>query len=257
MEAFAYKFSIIGWILGDFISVIITASLWIAVYKNSSTQVINGFDLPTMLVYLITIKVVSHLVYSSNSFWNVGEDIREGNIALQLIRPISYRNRLLAADIGSYLGSFIISFLPIFIVGIVLLIFVFNINIITWYGVILFIISSFLALVLYSIFNFVIGQLAFFTGSLFGIFMIKQEFFFFLAGGLIPLSFFPSWARTILNFLPFQSLLETPTFIMMNMIEPLEILKRMGLQVLWIIIFLILSTLCFRTAVKHLSSNGG
>lgn len=257
IETFVYKYQILGWILGDFIQVLITVSLWLAVYENSPNEEINGFTLPMMLSYLIIIKVVSHLVYCSNAFWSVGEDIREGNISIQLVRPLSYRNRILSSDIGSYIANIIITFIPLFIISSTVLYFTLDVPFPSVINVILFLISSFMSFLIFSLFSFLLGQLAFYTGALFGLFILKDELTFFLSGGLIPLSFFPEVIQKIMNFLPFSSILETPTFILTNRYEPTEILIKLAIQLIWVVVFFILSDLSFKRASRRLQTTGG
>ena len=102
LDGFAYKFSALGWLLGDIISLLILFFLWQAIYKNSPNDVINGMTFKEMIAYLIYARVATSLVFSTISFWIIGDDIYEGNIAISLIRPINYRYRLLASSFGGF-----------------------------------------------------------------------------------------------------------------------------------------------------------
>ncbi|MDD3171505.1 MAG: ABC-2 family transporter protein [Bacilli bacterium] len=257
LQAFSYKFSIFGWIIGDFIQILILCFLWIAVYKYSPTTEINGFTMPLMLTYLISARIVSQLVFSGDSFWQIGEDIRYGYIANNLIRPINYRKRLMAMDIGSFCGVMIIAFLPVYIISITVLHFVIGVSFPTWYNIILFLISSLASLLIISSFNFIIGQLAFYTGALFGIGIIKNEFMMFLSGGYLPIAFFPEQFQTVLNILPFTSILQTPNFIIMGSYTVPDALIKIIIQFGWVVVFNLLAALTFKGTIKHVTSVGG
>jgi len=257
LQAFSYKFSIFGWIIGDFIQIIILCFLWIAIYQYSPTTEINGFTMPMMLTYLVSARIVSQLVFSGDSFWQIGEDIRYGYIANNLIRPIDYRKRLMTMDIGNFFGIMIIAFIPIYIVSITVLHFAIGAMFPTWYNIIFFFISSLASLLIISSFNFMIGQLAFFTGALFGIGMIKNELLMFLSGGYLPIAFFPEKLQAILNILPFTSVLQTPNFILMGNYGITETIIRILIQFGWALVFSVLASLTFKGTIKHVTSVGG
>ncbi len=257
LQAFSYKFSIFGWILGDFIQIVILCFLWIAIYQYSPTTEINGFTMPMMLTYLISARIVSQLVFSGDSFWQIGEDIRYGYIANNLIRPIDYRKRLMTMDIGNFFGIMIIAFIPIYLLSVTILHFVVGSEFPIWYNILFFLLSSFASLLIISSFNFMIGQLAFYTGALFGIGMIKNELLMFLSGGYLPIAFFPEKIQTVLNILPFTSILQTPNYILMGKYGITETLIKILIQFGWAIVFNLLAGLTFKQTIKHVTSVGG
>ena len=253
---FSYKFAIFAWILGDLVQIVIFCFLWVAVYAFSPTASINGFTLTTMLAYVVTSRIISNLV-SSQSFFTVGEDIRTGSIANSLIKPINYRIALSFSSIGSYLGGFLVAFLPVYIPAIVILHFALGVAFPLWYNLLFFILSSFLAMLIIDAFDFMIGQMAFFTGALFGIMLVKSAVYGFLSGAMIPLSFFPAWAQNIFLFLPFASMLQTPAFIALGMYGLPQTLLQLGLQLFWVVFLNLLSLWTYAGSVKRVVSVGG
>lgn len=253
----AYKYQIFGWVLGSFLTAIITCVLWYAIFEQSSDAVINGYTFKEMLLYVITTKVVVSLTTSSQSFYDIGEDIRMGNIAITLTKPINYRARFLFNTFGSYIANFFIVFLPLYIITLLTLHFGFGCEIPLWYNFFFFFISSILSCILYDAFNFLIGQIAFYTGALFGVMLIKDSVLSFLSGGLIPLAFLPIWAQETLRILPFSSLTETPIYMLMNNYLPLDSLCKIGIQFGWVILFEIICYVSNRRIIKRVTSAGG
>ncbi|MFA5660027.1 MAG: ABC-2 family transporter protein [Bacilli bacterium] len=257
LDGFAYKFSALGWLLGDVISLLILYFLWKAIYSNSPTDVINGMTFNDMIAYLIYARVATSLVFASSSFWIIGEDIYEGNIAISLVRPINYRYRLLASSFGNFLSSAILMFIPLWIISIILL----NVTLgLPFPGLIytgLFLLSAVLSFVIADALNFLIGEIAIFTNALFGLMLMKNILFSFLSGSLLPSSYFPDWLTQILNFLPFQSMIEKPIMIFLGKLSPVEIVKAFAIQIMWVIILNLLCNVSFNKLKKWVVSVGG
>jgi ABC-2 type transport system permease protein len=257
LGTFVYKFAIFGWLIGDIVALIIYCFLWIAVFANSPTATINGFTSTGMLAYVVSARIIGHLVNSSSSFYNVGSDIRDGTIANRLSKPINYRRTQMYSSIGQYIGSFILFFFPLYVPAQLILHFAFGVAFPAWYNILLFILSSFLSMLIIDSFDFIIGQVAFFTGALFGVMLVKDSIMSFLSGGMIPLSFFPRWLQTVFNFLPFASMLQTPAFIALGMYDLKEAFIQIGWQCVWVIFLGLHSYVTFGRTVKRVISVGG
>ena len=257
LSGFAYKFSAFGWLLGDIISLLILYFLWSAIYQNASSDVINGMTFKQMVSYLIYARVATSLVFASASFWIIGEDIYEGNIAISLIRPINYRYRLLAEGFGNFLSSLILMFIPLMTASIILLTFTIGAPIPGVLDFVFFFISAILSFMIADSLNFLIGEVALFTNALFGLMIIKNITMSFFSGSLLPSSFFPVWLQNILNFLPFQSMVEKPIMILMGSLNGTELLKAFVIQLIWVLVLNMLCTLTFNGIKKRVVSVGG
>ncbi|MBM7453567.1 ABC-2 type transport system permease protein [Acholeplasma morum] len=257
LSGFAYKFSAFGWLLGDIISLLILYFLWSAIYQNASGDVINGMTFKQMVSYLIYARVATSLVFASASFWIIGEDIYEGNIAISLIRPINYRYRLLAEGFGNFLSSLILMFIPLMTASIILLTITIGAPIPGVLDFVFFFISAILSFMIADSLNFLIGEVALFTNALFGLMIIKNITMSFFSGSLLPSSFFPVWLQNILNFLPFQSMVEKPIMILMGSLNGTELLKAFVIQLIWVLVLNMLCTLTFNGIKKRVVSVGG
>ena len=257
LNGFAYKFSAIGWLIGDAISLLILFYLWSAIYTSSPSELINGMTFSEMLTYLIFARVTTTLVFSTQSFWIIGEDIYDGNIAINLIRPLNYRYRLLASSFGNFLSTSILMFIPLMTLSIVLLYFILGISLPGIGFFLVFILSCFLSFIIADCLNFLIGEMSVFTNALFGLMLIKDIVFSFFSGSLLPSSFFPSWLNSIMRFLPFQSLVEKPIMILMGRLDTIEMIEAVVVQLLWLVVLNLLCTVTFNRIKKHVVSVGG
>lgn len=272
MTMLAYKGSFFAWVLTNLLNTILISFLWYAIYNQDNPNIyqynefgermLNNFTLPQMITYLLITLVTTQLIFgSSSSFDNVSEDIKEGNIAMQLIKPINYRIRLLSNSFGSMLGTFFIIVIPISTIEIVTLGSIFGFGKLffsfNWYNILFGFISAIISLIIYDTLDFIIAQLTFFTGASFGLYLLKASIIEFLSGSLIPLAFFPSWAQSFINFLPFAGIISIPNLILMGNFTLIHALKNILLQIIWMIIMILIAKFTFSKSCKHVISIGG
>lgn len=271
----AYKFSIYVWLISDVIALIFTCILWKVVYEYSAIGLYGimpstGYNLSTMMLYLIIAKGTMNLVMSSGTFYYLSEEIKDGTIAMKLIKPINYRIQLLFGAIGRYIINLIMFFLPIVLLGYgSVALFAYSMGMMEgflvpmWYNIIIFMVITFLAVIVYDGFQFIIGQLAFLTSAIFGLGQIKDAVFGFLAGAYIPLALFPLWAQRVMRFLPFASLTSDPVLILMNGYDltskdgGMAFIMAISVMFFWGIILNLLGNMCYKMSVKHVVSHGG
>ena len=77
--------------------VFLLSTLWTALYRNNGAQA--GISLPAMITYA-TLALLLDLIYGVNGAYIIREKIREGSIAIDLMRPISVPFYVLADTVG-------------------------------------------------------------------------------------------------------------------------------------------------------------
>ena len=254
--AMTYRSNFIAWFLGSIVYCLVMYYIWLAVFNSSGEGMINGFTMRDMTVFLFITAMTNFLTDSDGSY-DVGEEVRDGNIAMRLIKPVGFHSTFLFTEIGWKLLIFGMIFAPV-VIGVE--IYKFNA-----YGGFAFNIASF-ALYIFSMtmsylfsfyMNVCFGFMAFFLKNLWGFNIIKSSILRFLSGGVLPLAFMPGALRQVLQWLPFASLCYTPVMIYMGMYSPAETALRLAVQVAWVIVFYIISKLILSTALRHVSVQGG
>ena len=254
--AMTYRSNFLAWFLGSIVYCLVMYYIWLAVFNSSGEGMINGFTMRDMTVFLFITAMTNFLTDSDGSY-DVGEEVRDGNIAMRLIKPVGFHSTFLFTEIGWKLLIFGMIFAPV-VIGVE--IYKFNA-----YGGFAFNIASF-ALYLFSMtmsylfsfyMNVCFGFMAFFLKNLWGFNIIKSSILRFLSGGVLPLAFMPGALRQVLEWLPFASLCYTPVMIYMGMYSPAETALRLAVQVAWVIVFYIISKLILSTALRHVSVQGG
>ncbi|MGL5978793.1 MAG: ABC transporter permease [Erysipelotrichaceae bacterium] len=250
----SYRANVLMFIFGDVLILLATYYLWNAVYANAANPVLQGFHLHEMMVYLILSFIVGNLVEADVS-WMIASEVKDGSIAINLIRPISYLKRIFAQCMGGVFYNLIVIFSLGFF-GIILYVLTHNIEL-QWWNVALFFISTSLGILISFFTSFCFGMSAFKLTNIWGVSQVMNAVVQLLSGALIPLVFFPEWAQTLVMFFPFSSIIYTPVMIFLGKLEGLALVQALGLQIVWVISLLMLSIWIWKKMVQRLVILGG
>ena len=251
----SYRTNVLFYFLGNILRIFVFYFLWKAIFASSGEEVLRGFTLPQMLIYLILTTSVSELSGSVGS--DMSDEIGTGQIAMSLIKPISFRLRIYFTSLGDTLYCFIMSGLP-GVAAVYILSFVYGIHQeLTLLNLLLFFVSLSFSLIIRMSYNFMFSLLGFVTTNMFGLWQVNKAIVQLTSGAVIPLVFFPEAVRKVFAVLPFASLISTPLNIFLGKFSAEEILQAFALQVLWIVIITIAGNIIWKKVVKHLVIQGG
>ncbi|PTX60712.1 ABC-2 type transport system permease protein [Melghirimyces profundicolus] len=225
--------------------------LWMAIYGENST--VNGTTAVQMATY-VAVAWMSRAFYFNNLDREIAEEIRDGTVAVQLIRPYHY----LLVKCFQGLGEGLFRLLLFSVPGLVIVSLVFPIHLPTdagrWLG---FVISLIFAFVINSQINVLTGLMAFFILNNTGLIRAKRVLVDLLSGLIIPIHFFPEWAGRVLSYLPFQGISYVPSTILSRGLPMEELFRYLGIQLLWGILLWIPIQLLWMTARRRLIVQGG
>ena len=255
-EMIAYRANFICHLIGEIMAAFIMYFVWKAVFLSSDSETFMGFTMEDMVVYIFITFLTGYMTYSDGAF-AVGEEIIDGSIAMRMIKPCSFEMCFLFQELGSRLISISMIFVPM-VAGVEIYRYAVCGEVRFQIGYfLLYIVSLLLAYMISFYFNVCYGFMAFFFKNLWGTTLIKETLVSFLSGAIIPLAFMPSGRATVLNILPFASLSYTPVMIYMGMYSTSQILWSFGLQIFWVVVMYGVTKRIWRSAVRHLSVQGG
>ncbi len=250
----SYRANAIIFFLGELIMLFVTYYLWKAIYRNSETLIIKGFSLNEMIIYVL-ISFITTVVTSSDISHSISREVKDGSIAINLIRPINYKKRMFFESLGNLMYSFIVVFLIGFIIVTILQIaYGGSFSII---NIVLYFISIINGFMINFYYSYIFGLLSFKVTNMWGLAQIMNAISQLLSGALIPIVFFPNWIQGVFNFLPFSSMIYTPSMIYIGKLTNIEIIKAMSIQFLWVLILMIISRLMWKALIKELTILGG
>lgn len=238
--------------LGNILFITLIYFLWTAIF-GSSSKVINGMTFNDTFMYL-TLAASTATLLKTWCDWDMSRAMLNGNIVLQLLRPLDYQLYKIFDNLGFVISNFVIIFIPSF----VLIVFVFDGGISIGINIVFFIAAIILAYLINNSIDFMIGSVSFYTESIWGISTTKDVIVLLLSGSVVPLPFFPEALRNIIELLPFQAIYNLPLQILTNKsLQVIDYLRYLGIQAIWAVLLIAASRLVFKKASKLITVNGG
>lgn len=253
METLSFRFSLLITVIGNLIYLIVIYYLWKAIYASSPNDVVNGMTFYDTMIYLVLALALFNFM-ECFIVWSIGRNFQTGQIALELIKPMDYQVYCFFANSGQYLIAFFTTFLPTLII--VYLItkggFALGVNIIY------FTFSVILAIIINFCVDFFVGIICFYTESVWGVNIMKEVVVALLSGASIPLAFFPIGLRTVVNFLPFQAIYNSPLQILIDKtLDTKDYVTMIGFQIFWVIFMIFISRIFWNVSKRIITVNGG
>lgn len=253
MESLHFRTSAFVTILGNIIYLVIIYYLWKAIYASTGTGIVNGMTFEATMIYLV---LATALFYFMEMYlvWNMGRDIQSGGIVLKLIRPMSFKKYMFFSCSGSFVMSFFMTFVPTALI----VYFVTNGAIYLGSNLLFFIISVIFGLLINFYVDFFVGTICLYTESVWGINIMKEVVVLLLSGASIPLAFFPESLRNVVMVLPFQAIYNTPlNLLIRHNLNNFDRITMIGIQLFWVVILSIITSLFWKKAVRQITVNGG
>ena len=250
----SYKANAILFMFGDFLMLAVTYYLWKAIYGSTIETVLNGFTFNEMIIYLF-ISFLTSVMISVDISYEISREVKDGSIAINLVRPINYEKRMFFQGLGNVLYNFVIIFIIAF--SVTTFLFYKFFGYISILRIFIYFISIILGIIINFYFSYIFGLISFKITNMWGLSQIMQAIINLLSGTLIPIAFFSKWAQVINNFLPFSSAIYTPSMIYLGKINGMDILFALGLQLFWAIILMIVGKKMWKCLIKSLTILGG
>lgn len=239
-------------ILISIMSIVVLYYIWQAVYKNNTS--INGINKQQIITYIVLVQIFYSQFVDNSINQRIGMIIHKGQIGNELLRPMDFQLYLYFISIGKFLFYQIIQGAFIFITAKILFHIMFPASLIN--GV-FFGISLFFAVSIGYLIDFIVGLIAFYTVTHYGLHIFKRALITFFSGALIPPGFFPDWLQNIVNILPFKDIVYTPISIYLGIVTGEKMISAICYQILWIIGLIMLSRLFYLFAIKKVIVQGG
>lgn len=246
----AYRSEVWLRIVISLIWVLIQVSIWRALLGQGA---VNGISIRGMISYAILTSALSMLMVD-RAFAEVDEQLRNGDVALHLIRPYQYPLALLADGLGRSAFSFVFSLLPTVVLATIA--FGFSLPPTIAHGI-LFVAACLIALLLSFAIGSIVNMLGFYFLTTWHFQWLMNALKTLFAGVLVPLWFFPRGLRLLAEALPFQFLVFVPASIWIGESGLTDAVLRLLLGLLWTIALLALGWWMWNRITHRLVAQGG
>ena len=245
----AYQTSFLFGLLATTLAAVAMLYLWRSVLAAGT---VNGFDWPAMKAYLLVAFVAGSLVSSYVDYRMAGR-IQQGDVAMDLVRPVDYQRSRFAEALG--FGGYELG-TGLLVAAVAAAIFG-GVAAPARSGVVLFAVSAVLVLPLRFGIVYVSALVVFWTRNYVGVQSARIALVTLFSGGLVPLAFFPGWLQGLAAALPFAGMASTPALLYVGRLAGADAWRAVAVQAAWTVGLWWLGRAMWRGASRQLTVHGG
>ncbi len=249
-DVFAYKVDLTLSTLFNILKPLLLIFVFYAVYQFSNVSTLKGITLSSIVVYFFVVGNLDFIVAPTNIVKHMQNDIKEGSIATELIRPINYIFMPFLSVIPADIILFAFTTIPLLIL--LYLITGIHLNI---FIIIAFAIGVLIAYLISNLLSFIIGSFSIYlvdvSGIGEGILWINE----ILGGGIIPIIFYPKIISNLLMLTPFPFMIFVPAGIFIGIINT-NIVNILITGIVWVIILALISKIVWKRVSKDMNVVG-
>jgi ABC-2 type transport system permease protein len=249
VEAVAYRAEMLVWVLATTMPLVMLA-LWTTVAQGGP---VGRYGQPQFTAYFLATFIVRQIT-GSWAFWEINFEVRNGTLAMRLLRPVHPLFVYAAESLASLPMRLVVS-LPVAVIALVVV----GERSVTHDPVLwaLWGISLAGAWLITLLVNFTIGCAAFFVESSTKLMDAWGVFFFVLSGYLIPIDLFPHSLGVIVDWLPFRYQIGLPVELMTGAHGRAAATALVAKQWAWVSIALGATIVTWRRGLRQFAAYGG
>ena len=225
--------------------------IWRAVFRSGQT--VMGLTLDDMITY-VAVGWAIRSFYFNEIDRDLGGQVQEGKLAMNLIRPVDFQMVMIADAAGQSAFRAVLFTVPISIV--LALIFPLKPPASPLAGL-LFLWSAAMSFFLVAGMNFLVGLIAIRSKSILGILRAKYLVLELLSGLVIPTTLFPEPLRSILLASPFPHINFTPAALYLGKATGLQAARLLALQAGWTVALIAMGHWAWKRSQQRITIQGG
>jgi ABC-2 type transport system permease protein len=246
-----YRAANLAGLATNFFFGLLRAAVLVALY-DGRTQVAG---IPVNASVTFTGISQAAIAYLSFFGWReVSDSIRSGAISADLLKPVGYFPFWMGRVLGRAFASFWMRSVTIMLAYAVLFDVTYPQSVTQWLALAVALASSWM---LSFAWRFLVNLATFWTVEGRGVGGLAFGLSWFLSGFLMPLRLFPDWFVRLCHLTPFPSMVNTVVEVYLGVLSGPEMIRALGMQVLWIVVLVAACHLVFRAGVRRLVIQGG
>jgi ABC-2 type transport system permease protein len=218
-----------------------------------STEAAQPMSLPEVVTYVWLGQAMLGMLP-----WNTDRDVhalvRSGNVAYELLRPLDLYWHWYARALAWRVAPTMLRAAPMFVVAGIFL----GLGPpASWASLGAWLVSMLGALLLSCAITTLLNISLMWTIAGEGMATLMTTLVTILSGMIVPLPFFPEWAQSAINFLPFRGLVDVPFRLYMGHLPPGDIAVLFAGQLAWTLAFVAAGRLLLGRGTRRLVVQGG
>ena len=247
-EAVAYRAEFLIWMFSTNMPLVMLA-IWAAAARSGP---VGGYSQEGFAAYYLAALLV-RLMTGAWVVWEMTMEVRQGTLALRLLRPIHPLLQWSADNLAAIPMRGVVA-IPV----VAILLFVARGQLShDWFSWALLCPALLGAWLLYFLVQAIIGTLALRVESAASLFDAWLGFSNILSGYLVPLDLFPRAVREVALLLPFRFQLSFPVELMLGRWSRVEAIELLAGQWAYVALFLLSTRVAWRSGLRHYAAYGG
>lgn len=245
--AMTYRVQSVLWMVGKTMPLVMLM-IWLRI---SSGKSVGDFDPARFSLYYMFLFVA----YQLTPIWAIyrmDQNIRQGNLAPQLMRPVDPMWSLVAehwAEMSIRLPVITaIFFIGIFLTGVQ--------GMVEWERLPLFILATFVGWWVTFTLHYALAALVFWTDSITHFDGLIYRLFIIFGGVAVPVTLFPDVIKDVVMASPFPYVFYFPARLMIGDVVGFDIVRGFAITLAWVVLFTILHRFLWRLGMKRFSAVG-
>ncbi|MBY5828966.1 ABC transporter permease [Rhizobium leguminosarum] len=250
----AYRNEVWANIFGKLVQVFARVAIWQAAYAGIGGIVVDGVSLQQMVTYALLGGAVMGATRPERIIGEIGRSLKTGDIAVWLLKPLSYPLYLFANECGSFGYRLMTQVIPTVTFTAL------------FYGMLppaslfdglMFVAFWALSFTLLFLMSALFGLIAFWLMTSFSLDWILGALLQLFSGLLVPFWFFPEPLATVARHLPFAWVVYYPNAVYLGRLSTAEVWLHLGLGLGWAALFLAGVLWLWRCASGRITVQGG
>jgi ABC-2 type transport system permease protein len=251
-EQLNYRFFILAYVVGNYFDLLGQVVIWSAAFK--ATDIINGYDYPTMISYAVFGWIFRYLSANYDYERNIQKDIHSGRLSNFIIKPINYIKFTIFNAIGRNIFAFLVTIVT---ASVWIIIFrhelVFTRNISLFFILLVYFVLAYLIKFYLSV---IVGFISFWVTEINGTSYSVNTLIKFLAGAYFPLDLLPAPMLSVLYTFPFIYTFFVPAQIFIGRLDIVQSLRGILIMFIWIIVLNLIIKILWKLGLKKYESAG-
>lgn len=250
-QQFAYQAATLAGVFTNSVFGVLLASVYLGLFDSRAPgDSVQGFDAAQTVTYVWLGQALIMPVYLWG-WWEIVHTIRSGAIVTDMLKPTDYFAYWLSRDLGRALAHMLVRGVPTLAIGALLYDLVTPHALSRWLA---FVASVPLAVVVSFCVRFLLNLWGFWVLDHRGIAGIGMVMVGVFSGHLLPLAWYPSGMRDVLNLLPFRAIIMLPVEIFLGQVS---IAEGLALQLFWVVVMIGASRSLLMIAERKVVVQGG
>ncbi len=228
--------------------------LWRAVFDSRGVERMAGYSFAGLMLYYLMVPLVDRMVRGPEFSSNIAREIYDGSLNRYIVYPVSFFGYKYTAGLALLLAN-LIQFLAA--LGFFLLVFGLPADVTPGLqGFAMGLAMILLAGLMYFLLSACLEMVAFWADNVWSLQVLLRFVVYLAGGGMIPLAFFPEWARELIAYTPFPYLMSFPIRCFLGTATPAEFMRASMVVGGWIPVFALTARLVWKRGALRYTGVG-